>query len=259
MKNIIIWCAMILLLSSCVNKGNNVDIINEKTENKVENTIVEDNKTEGITEPNVNENTNIVDEEYIVDDSDFLNGSELIENIENNWDLTDEERDWLILMREEEKLAYDVYVTMYEKWGQKIFTNISKSEKTHIDAVWNLLEKYNIEDPIKENTVWLFTSENLQKLYNDLVAKWNISLLDALIVGITIEDLDIYDLDELSKKTSREDILTVYDNLNRGSRNHMRAFFKNISRQWWDYMPQFISIEKYNEIINGSQERGNKK
>lgn len=34
------------------------------------------------------------------------------------------ETDGLIFMREEEKLARDVYIAMYDNWGQRVFNNI---------------------------------------------------------------------------------------------------------------------------------------
>lgn len=49
-------------------------------------------------------------------------------------------------MREEEKLARDVYLTFGEKWGLTLFTNIAKSEQTHTDAVKTLLDRYEIKD-----------------------------------------------------------------------------------------------------------------
>ena len=49
--------------------------------------------------------------------------------------LSDEEVYWLMYMREEEKLARDVYATLYEKWGTRIFNNIRVSEQRHMDAV----------------------------------------------------------------------------------------------------------------------------
>ena len=52
--------------------------------------------------------------------------------------------------------------------------------------------------------------------------------MDALIVGATVEDLDIKDLIDLLNKTDNPDIILVYNNLNKGSRNHLRAFIAQI-------------------------------
>ena len=71
----------------------------------------------------------------------------------------------------------------------------------------------------------------MQTLYDTLVEQGKYSLLDALMVGATIEDLDIKDLQEFSSQIDNEDILLVYSNLERGSRNHMRSFIKNITHQ----------------------------
>lgn len=242
MKKIIFLSFVLLMLSSCgTNNGKQSINIQDKQ-------ILKTEKQQNI----INEDKS---EEYIIDQSDFVDASWLLKDIADTWSLSDEEKEGLVLMREEEKLARDVYITLYDKWWQNIFNNISKSEETHMDAVWFLLSTYWVEDPIKDDIVWVFSSEKLQGLYDQLVAKWTKSLIDALEVGITIEDLDIYDLDELSTKTTKEDILIIYDNLNRGSRNHMRAFYKNLSRQWASYEPQFISIEKFTQIINSNQEK----
>ena len=100
----------------------------------------------------------------------------------------------LAFMREEEKLARDVYITLFNKWGVKIFTNISNSEQKHMDAILLLLNKYSITDPAGSNAVGVFTNSTLQNFYTQLVAQGNTSVLEAYKVGATIEDLDIFDL-----------------------------------------------------------------
>ncbi len=171
-------------------------------------------------------------------------------------DLNDIEKAGLILMREEEKLARDVYVTLGEKWNLPIFSNISRSEQMHTDAVKALLDRYEIEDPIKDNTTGIFTSPELSELYKNLVAKGSTSLMDALEVGATIEDLDIKDLNELLAKTDNKDIKVTYDFLNKGSRNHMRAFSRQIDNRGESYTPQYISSTEYENILSSPHERG---
>jgi len=171
-------------------------------------------------------------------------------------DLNNEEKAGLIQMREEEKLARDVYITLGNTWGIPIFSNISRAEQAHTDAVKALLERYEIEDPVKDDAVGVFTSPELAKLYNDLVKKGNTSLMDAFMTGATIEDLDIKDLDDLIKDTDNEDILVTYKNLNKGSRNHMRAFNHQISNRGSSYEPQFISEAEFENILSSPHERG---
>ena len=93
--------------------------------------------------------------DYIIDQSDFVNGNELIENISES-PLSETEIAGLVLMREEEKLARDVYITLGEKWGIRIFTNIANSEQTHTDAVKVLLDRYDLEDPVKDDSIGVF-------------------------------------------------------------------------------------------------------
>lgn len=183
----------------------------------------------------------------------FTNG--LIADIPKS-PLNEEEKKGLILMREEEKLARDVYTTLGDTWGIPIFYNISRAEQVHTDAVKALLDRYDIEDPVKNDATGIFTSPELAKLYKELTDKGSKSLMDALEVGATIEDLDIKDLNELLSKTDNEDITVTYKNLNKGSRNHMRAFTRQLYNRGENYQPQFISQAEFNSIINSQHERG---
>lgn len=172
--------------------------------------------------------------------------------------LSEEEINDLIHMREEEKLARDVYITLYKKWGMKIFYNISQSEQRHMDAIKRMLDKYGLPDPVEEtnDTIGVFVNPELQELYYTLVNKGEQSLIDALEVGATIEDLDIKDLEECLSETQHYDIATVYTNLMKGSRNHLRAFTRVLNRLGEEYQPQYISEEEYEYIISTPMERG---
>ncbi|MGZ5283017.1 MAG: DUF2202 domain-containing protein [Bacteroidia bacterium] len=162
----------------------------------------------------------------------------------------------LSFMREEEKLARDVYINLYNKWGANIFTNISASEQTHMDAVFMLMNKYSLPDPVGSNVVGVFNNITLQNLYSQLVAKGNISILEAYKVGATIEDLDLFDLKNALLKIDNQDIKLVYDMLTKGSRNHMRSFYKNILNAGGTYTPQYITQAEFDAIINSANETG---
>lgn len=175
-------------------------------------------------------------------------------NVENPiLSLSDQEKATLRFMREEEKLARDVYVYFHTKYGLNIFGNITSSEQTHMDAVLAVMAKYGIEDSAA-NQKGVFNNSTLQKLYYDLVAQGETSLGEALKVGATIEDLDIKDLNEGLAATTNADITNLYEKLKCGSRNHMRAFTSQLGFQQISYSPQFISKELYNEIISGNHE-----
>jgi len=172
-------------------------------------------------------------------------------------DLSQNEIDGLLLMREEEKLARDVYLTLGNKWNLQAFYNIADSEQMHTDAVKSLLDLYQIEDPVKTDQIGQFTSGKLQDLYNDLVEKGTKSARDALQVGVTIEDLDIYDLSELLKSVENQDVKAVYENLLRGSRNHLRSFNYQLNQyEGEQYAVQYITQDMFDEIISSQQERG---
>jgi hypothetical protein len=138
------------------------------------------------------------------------------------------EKDGLIYMRLEEKLARDVYLTLGKTYTQKMFVNIPESEQRHMDAVKVLLNKYVITDPITDNEIGSFTNADFKKLYDDLVAKGKTSFRDAMLVGKEIEEMDIKDLNERLEQTDNPDIKSVYENLKRGSENHLKAFTNHL-------------------------------
>lgn len=171
--------------------------------------------------------------------------------------LSSEEIEGILLMREEEKLARDVYTALYEKWNLRTFGSIGQgSETTHMDAMKMLLDRYNLEDPVREDIPSVFQNGELQKAYDELVAKGSRSIEDAILVGAYIEDLDIYDLERLIKETDNNDIKIVYQNLLKGSRNHLRAFDRQLQRYNLTYEAQFLTQEEYDRIAASRQESG---
>jgi len=170
--------------------------------------------------------------------------------------LSDIEIDALTHMREEEFLAHDVYVKLAESFTIRIFSNISASELQHTNAIARILEKYNLPDVGNEHQAGVFVNQDLQDLYNALVEQGQQSQVDALIVGATIEDLDIKDLMDLTEAIDNQDISFVFANLTKGSRNHIRAFSAQLKRAGVTYTPQFISAALYELIINSPHERG---
>jgi hypothetical protein len=144
------------------------------------------------------------------------------------YDLSSIEKDGLIYMRLEEKLARDVYLTLGKTYNQKMFVKIPESEQRHMDAVKALLDKYEIADPITDNEIGSFSNTDFKKLYDDLVKSGQTSFKDAMLVGKEIEEMDIKDLTERIEQTDNPDIKSVYENLKRGSENHLRAFTKHL-------------------------------
>lgn len=140
--------------------------------------------------------------------------------------LTEAEEQNILYIREEEKLARDVYLTLYELWGAKIFANISESEQQHMDAIKNLITRYGLTDPVVDDTVGQFTNPDFDfnALYDELIEAGSVSLEDALKVGVLIEEQDIADLEQALEETSKRNIQRVFENLLEGSINHLDAF-----------------------------------
>lgn len=129
----------------------------------------------------------------------------------------------LEFMREEEKLARDVYLHFNNLYGQNVFTNIASSEQTHMDSVLNLMYIYNVEDT-STGVEGTFNNTDLQDLYDALIEMGSPSLADAYLAAALIEETDIRDIEVFSEGIEAEDILTTYDNLLCGSQNHLRSY-----------------------------------
>ncbi len=165
--------------------------------------------------------------------------------------LSNEEIDAIVFMREEEKLARDVYLTLYDLWGMPIFNNIASSESAHMEAVYSLIATYGIDDPAAGMDIGEFTNPDLQSLYDQLITQGSISLADALKVGGAIEEIDILDLEANLAQTLNGDIIAIYENLLQGSDNHLRAFSNILTQQTGEtYVPQYMAQEAYDLILN---------
>jgi hypothetical protein len=139
-------------------------------------------------------------------------------------------------MREEEMLAHDVYARLAEEYTVPVFQNIAKSEMQHTESIAGLIERYGIEE--------------IQSLYDQLVKQGATSWEEAVKVGLQIEDMDIADLDKaIAEQVDNQDILMVYNNLLRGSANHMNAFWRHASRNAINWEPEHISREKLEGIL----------
>lgn len=164
--------------------------------------------------------------------------------------LTAEEVEDLLHMREEEKLARDVYITLYDMYKIQVFSNISKSEQTHMNAVKTLIDKYQLKDPVTDDGIGKFSNPKFTELYNTLIERGKKSVVDAITVGALIEDLDIKDLQEALKRTDKSDIKLVYENLMKGSKNHIRAFIRQLQRYGETYTPTYITKEELEAILS---------
>ena len=130
----------------------------------------------------------------------------------------------LKFMVEEEKLARDVYTVLAKTAAYPKFKNIANAEQFHMDQLSIALENYGIWNPTLNRKPGVFFNKELSALYKTLVAKGQLSDLDAIQVGIIIEEKDIADLTAMEALITQEDIQFVVNYLKAGSQNHLAAF-----------------------------------
>ena len=168
--------------------------------------------------------------------------------------LSAEEIASLKFMREEEKLAHDVYSALFADWGHPTFANVALSETEHTEAILALLLKYGVPDPAEGKPAGVFEDQDLQALYNQLVATGRQSLIAGLEVGALIEEKDIQDIVDRRALTDEADIQGVYDSLLCGSRNHLRAFNGALLDLGVTYVAQVITQQEWDAIAYSARE-----
>lgn len=169
-------------------------------------------------------------------------------------DLGKLERDDMQFMCEEEKIARDVYSQLFTRWGIQPFENISGSEQIHMDMLHILLQRHGVTDPVLGLPVGHFGTEKMQVLHDTLLDQGLHSLPDAVVVGLQIEELDIADLRLARARTEHSDILQVYAELERGSRNHLRAFYGWQQRLGLRYRPAHLGVADFEQIARSPKE-----
>jgi len=132
-------------------------------------------------------------------------------------------------MREEEKLARDMYLTLNTYFPAKIFTNVAASEQKHFDAIGKKLDLYGIDDPATDR-IGVFTDQDLQALYDKLLGLGMVSYVEALKVGVIIEEADLTDLEHAIEGTDSVPLARTYQHLLTGSEHHLAAFTKLLAK-----------------------------
>ena len=151
----------------------------------------------------------------------------------------------LVYMREEEKLARDVYIALYDIWDAEIFSMISESEQRHMNAMLRMLNLYGIEDPADGKGLGEFTNPDLGLLYTELVAQGSASLPDAYAVGVYIEEIDIVDLQEAIAYTDEFRLDKAYGSLLAGAYAHLNAFLRGLNSLGVEYESEYLDLEDF--------------
>jgi hypothetical protein len=168
------------------------------------------------------------------------------------------EKSALLLLREEEKFAHDIFTQMHEQWNVQSFENIRNSEARHMDAVLCLIEKYDLQDPTEDRLQGEFKNQELAGLYKTISEKASMSLADAFAVGAMVAVWDLSDLTEFEKDINNKDFLAVITELKRSGRNHLRAMNRNLEEFDMSFSPVSIHKKVYKNIVNSAKEPGGK-
>lgn len=169
---------------------------------------------------------------------------------------TAEEAADMAYMREEEKFSRDLYLRFAEAWDRAPFAAVANAEQNHMDAMLRLLRKYRVADPAAGGLVGEFSDAELQALYTTLLQRGLGGELEALRVGGLVEEADITDLAISMAHTMKADLRAVYGNLACGSRNHLRAFAREIrALTGQSYVAQSMSQAAVDAILAQPWER----
>ncbi|HMS32476.1 MAG TPA: DUF2202 domain-containing protein [Ignavibacteria bacterium] len=166
--------------------------------------------------------------------------------------LSDAEINGILSLREEEKVAYDVYTFMFEKYESKVFKNIAENEKNHMDKIKELIDQYNLNDPLSgiADQKGVFSNNKMKALYDEMIMAGNYGLLDALRAAARFEETDIVDLRKYLSSASDQTVINTYINLESGSQDHLRALVKDIKEEGISYKPSYLSKEDFDKIMS---------
>ncbi|GAB6041516.1 DUF2202 domain-containing protein [Endothiovibrio diazotrophicus] len=164
--------------------------------------------------------------------------------------LDEAERANLLRMREEEKMARDLYLLFYERWGLTPFTNVADAEQQHMDRMLAHLTAQGLEDPAPgENG--RFSDAAIQALYDRLAARGEERAEGALSAAAYVEEIDIQDLQQALVATADADQRLSYVNLMTGSYRHLQAFVRQLTRRGVAYTAQVLPQEQVSWILAG--------
>ncbi len=162
--------------------------------------------------------------------------------------LTSSEKEGILFIWEEEKVARDLYKSLYDKNNLSIFLNLAGSEQSHMDQARAIIDKYGLAIPGKDEP-GVFQNQTLQKIHDQLLKEGLRSDQDALMVAATFEEISIMDLEKELAATSTEDIKVVYQGLLAGSRKHLRSYVADLQGRGIQYSPKYLSKSEFEEII----------
>ncbi len=172
-------------------------------------------------------------------------------------DLSLAEKTWMTKIALEEKMAYDFYYMMFNKWNEPAFMRIMNAELRHKTLMVRMLEKYGLSNPIDDSKIGQYTDNGLQRTYNSLLSKGNQSLKDAMIAAAGLEEQDYMDLQQALDTTDNADLRLAFRQMKRGSANHLRAMVFQLKNLYdYDYEPQHLDKSTFDSLMQEHRGRG---
>lgn len=162
------------------------------------------------------------------------------------------EADTLRSMREEEKLARDLYAA-FEPSGFE-FARIQGMERHHFAMIGMLLERYQLPDPAASQPAGVFTDPALQAQYAELHERGTKSRADAYAVATEIEDQSLHDLQAAIEGTTHDDIRHAYAMLAQMTRNHLRVFYTGLAAEGGAYSPKYLDRPAFDRVVAAPME-----
>ena len=162
--------------------------------------------------------------------------------------LTTGERDGILFIWEEERMAEDLYLELYKNVKLPIFLNVANSEQIHMDSVKVLMDRYGLNETVQDGD-GVYANETLQKIYDDLLVSGEKSPEDALKAAALVEETSVHDLEIQISDTDKPEIISVYGGLLMGSEKHLRSFVRALEERGVEYSPQLLSQEEYDKIV----------
>jgi len=164
--------------------------------------------------------------------------------------LSSAEKDGLLFIWEEEKAARDLYTSLYEKNNLTIFSDLARSESSHMDQAKAVIDRYDLAVP--EKNVGVFENRTMQRVHDELLAEGLKSDADALKAAAAFEEISIIDLEKELATAETEDVKTVYQGLLAGSRKHLRSYVSDLKDQGIEYSPRYLETGEFEDTVKAA-------
>jgi hypothetical protein len=164
--------------------------------------------------------------------------------------LSASERQTLLHLSEQEKLARDLYESLSETWRLDVFHTTSGSEDIHADALRTLLGRYKLFDPSQGLGRGEFSRVDLAERYGDLIARGRFSPVEALKAAASVEELEIEDMSRRLLDVQVPEIQSVLETVVSSDKHHLRSLVVALRKLGHAYQPTRLPRDQYDLILD---------